>query len=168
MENNLNIKFSQQAFRQNIQQWVEDLLSVLEHRRIYELSLLCSKAPIDEIVKHLIKNTEIDEEKFNSEFIRYFQLFCDSFDILDHTKKPMKESYVDLAKMGVMLDRGYEIVSIIIHDKLYFDHKDDRDYRMEQKVSLQPVSASCKKAREIVQRKREAVFAYLNPLSIPE
>ena len=166
MEDNINFNVPQKSYRQIIQLWVEEALTILEHRSISDFTLLCSKAPLDEIVKHLIKNSELEEEKFRSEFIRYFQLFCASFDILDH-QKGLSDSYVDLAKMGVLLDKGYEIVSIIIHDKLYTENKENREYRKEQKVLLQPVNIACKKAREIVQRKREAAFEYLNPLSIP-
>jgi len=161
MENNINFNVPKKSYRQIIQLWIEELSSILLHRELSGFTPLCKKASIDMIITSIMVKPELDENKLNDTFVREFKIFCESFETEDH-QKGMDDNYVDLANVGVMLDKGYGVVANIIRDRC----NEDREHSRELKETLQPVNLTCKKAREIVQRKREAVFAFTNPLEI--
>jgi hypothetical protein len=161
MDDNLNTNHKNKSYRQIIELWVKELLPILEYRALNDFTPLCSKDPIDAITKSIIEDPQLEEKNVRDIFITNFQLFCESFEVTDH-QKGMSDNYVDLANVSVMLDKGYGVVANIIRDRL----DEDREHSRELKETLQPVNLACKKAREIVQRKREAVFAFTNPLEI--
>jgi len=149
------------SFRYEIQEWVEEINAILDHRNLSKLNKICDREAIDLITNSIVLVEELEEKNVREVFIKRFQVFCESF-TANYNEKGVSDSYVELAKLGLALDKGYEIVSDILYENFRISNP---KYAEKKRKYWSPVGSACYKAREIIQIKREALFSYIDPLN---
>lgn len=159
---------------QDIKKWLELIANTSEERDQNNYNKIISLEGFEKLQSLL--ESKADEGVIKKSFLDVYLLFCNNIARLKEEERiklekektaPIADSYTSCSYLGYLLDYGYSIVADLLRQP--YQEKDvEEDLNSVEKVKKEiadryPIYPAYKTAREILERKRNALFNYANP-----
>lgn len=163
---------------QKIKDWLTLTSTASEERERNNYNKIISLEGFEKFKSSLRENA--DKETIKKLFLDTYLLFCNNIARLKEEERvkiekektaPVVDSYTSCSYLEYLLDYGFSIASGLLRQS-YQDKDVEEDFRNVERVEKEiadkyAIYPAYKTAREILERKRNALFNYANPFDNP-